>query len=90
MTSCYDYDYDYDYEDAIENFEALMDEAWIAGYVKIRQRAGREFMLRLWELRSPLEEFEEMLQEEAEEACLDLEGTQMLQIGYRAMDGEAA
>ncbi len=86
MTSCYDYDY----EDAIENFEALMDEAWIAGYVKIRQRAGREFMLRLWELRSPLEEFEEMLQEEAEEACLDLEGTQMLQIGYRAMDGEAA
>ncbi len=51
----------YDYAEAIENLETLMDEAWIAGYVKIRQRDGRDFMLRPWELRSPLDELEVML-----------------------------
>ena len=80
----------YDYEDVIENLEALMDEAWIAGYVKIRQRAGREFMLRPWELRSPLEELEEMLQDEAEAEYFGNGGSEMLQIGYSAVDQEAA
>ena len=80
----------YDYEEVIENLEELMDEAWIAGYVKIRQRAGREFMLRPWELRSPLEELEEMLQDEGAEEHFGNGGSEMLQIGYSTMDQEAA
>lgn len=80
----------YDYEDAIDNLEALMDEAWIAGYVKIRQRAGRDFMLRPWELRSPLEELEEVLHEGAEGEPLELEGTGILPIRDPIMNGEAA
>ena len=51
----------YNSAEALADLEALMDKAWITGYVKIRQRAGREFMLRPWEMRSPLEELEEML-----------------------------
>ncbi len=63
----------YECEEAIENFEDLMDEAWIAGYVKIRQKAGRDFMLRPWDLRSPLEELEVNLEVErlVEEALED-------------------
>ncbi len=55
----------YNSAEAMADLEALMDEAWITGYVKIRQRAGREFMLRPWEVRSPLEELEEMLDTDA-------------------------
>jgi len=54
----------YDCSEARDNLEALMDEAWMAGYVKIRQRVGRDFMLRPWELRSPLEELEVSLEVE--------------------------
>jgi hypothetical protein len=35
----------YDLMDAISDLDALMNEAWNKGPVRIRQRLGRDFML---------------------------------------------
>ena len=45
----------YDVMDAVINLEGLMDEAWREGSVRIRQRLGRDFLLRPVEFRSPLD-----------------------------------
>ena len=80
----------YDYAEAMADLEALMDEAWLTGYVKIRQRAGREFMLRPWEVRSPLEELEEMLDREAVLEVLSDEDARALAMGPESENGKAA
>lgn len=80
----------YDHQEAAANLEALMDEAWITGYVKIRQRAGREFMLRPWELRSSLEELEEMLEEEALFESLGQENARVIPMVPSSKNGKAA
>ena len=80
----------YDYAEAMADLEALMDEAWLTGYVKIRQRAGREFMLRPWELRSPLEELEEMLDKEAVLEVLSDQDVQAVAMGPALENGKAA
>ena len=80
----------YDYADAMADLEALMDEAWITGYVKIRQRAGREFMLRPWEMRSPLEELEEMFDKDALLEALSDEDVQAIPMVPDSENGKAA
>ncbi len=80
----------YDYAEAMADLEALMDEAWLTGYVKIRQRAGREFMLRPWEVRSPLEELEEMLDREAVLEVLSDADARALAMGPDSENGKAA
>ena len=80
----------YDYAEAMADLEALMDEAWLTGYVKIRQRAGREFMLRPWEVRSPLEELEEMLDREAVLEVLSDEDARAVAMGSESENGKAA
>ena len=80
----------YDYAEAMADLEALMDEAWLTGYVKIRQRAGREFMLRPWEVRSPLEELEEMLDREAVLEVLSDGDARALAMGPESENGKAA
>ena len=80
----------YDYAEAMADLEALMDEAWITGYVKIRQRAGREFMLRPWEMRSPLEELEEMLDTDAILEALSDKDAQAVPMVPDSENGKAA
>ena len=80
----------YDYAEAMADLEALMDEAWITGYVKIRQRAGREFMLRPWEMRSPLEELEEMFDKDALLEALSDEDVQAVPMVPDSENGKAA
>ncbi len=80
----------YDYAEAMADLEALMDEAWLTGYVKIRQRAGREFMLRPWEVRSPLEELEEMLDKEAVLEVLSDQDVQAIAMVPDSENGKAA
>ncbi len=80
----------YNSAEAMADLEALMDEAWITGYVKIRQRAGREFMLRPWEMRSPLEELEEMLDTDAILEALGDEDVQAVPMVPDSENGKAA
>ncbi len=80
----------YNSAEAMADLEALMDEAWITGYVKIRQRAGREFMLRPWEVRSPLEELEEMLDTDAILEALSDKDVQAVPMVPDSENGKAA
>ena len=80
----------YNSAEAMADLEALMDEAWITGYVKIRQRAGREFMLRPWEVRSPLEELEEMLDTDSILEALSDKDVQAVPMVPDSENGKAA
>ncbi len=85
----------YDLMDAISNLEALMNEAWSKGPVRIRQRLGRDFMLMPWNVRSPIDSLEgidELFDEEDddEEEDLDFNVVGITPLRPGPMNGKAA
>ncbi len=87
----------YELMDAISNLEALMNEAWAKGPVRIRQRLGRDFMLMPWNVPSPLdalagvdELFDELWEDDDDEEDFEFDGEGIFGPTRGPMNGKAA